>query len=70
MKIKPIYIYNGENGVIQTPIKLPIPETKQMRRLIADEGKILKKGDMESTAIDVELDDIENWEEVEQESEI
>lgn len=65
MKIKPIYIYTGENGAIQTPVKLPMQETKQMRRLIADEGKIIKKGDIESTAIDVEIDDVNNWQEIE-----
>lgn len=65
MKIKPIYIYTGENGVIQTPIKLPMQETKQMIRLISDNGKIMKKGDIESTAIDVEIDDVNNWQEIE-----
>lgn len=37
-----------------------------MRRLIADEGKIIKKGDIESTAIDVEIDDVENWIEIDE----
>ena len=66
MKIKPIYIYTGENGVIQTPIKLPMQETKQIRRLIADEGKVIKKGNIESTAIDVEIEDVDNWIEIDE----
>ena len=66
MQIKPIYIYTGENGTIQTPVKLPMQETKQMRRLIADEGKVLKKGEVESTAIDVDINDIENWVEMDE----
>ena len=65
MTLKPIYIYEGIGGIIQTPIKLPIQETRQMARLIADEGKELVNGDVISTCIDVELSDIENWKEVE-----
>lgn len=65
MTLKPIYIYDGENGLIQTPVKLPLQEKRQMKRLIADEGKELVNGDVISTCIDVELADIENWQEVE-----
>lgn len=65
MTLKPIYIYEGENGLIQTTVKLPLQEKRQMKRLIADEGKELVNGDVTSTCIDVELSDIENWQEVE-----
>lgn len=61
MEIRPIYVYDGENGVVQTPIKLPIPERKQMKRLIADKGKELINSDKHSVCIDVEIEDIENW---------
>ena len=61
MTLKPIYIYEGENGLIQTTVKLPLQEKRQMKRLIADEGKELVNGDITSTCIDVELFDIENW---------
>ena len=61
MTLKPIYIYEGIGGTIQTPIKLPIQETRQMARLIADEGKELVNGDVISTCIDVELGNIESW---------
>ena len=61
MTLKPIYIYEGENGLIQTTVKLPLQEKRQMKRLIADEGKELVNGDVISTCIDVELFDIENW---------
>ena len=64
MTIIPVYIYEGVGGTIQTPIKLPLEETKQLARLIADEGKILVNGDQETTCIDVELQDIEYWQEV------
>ena len=56
--------YQGDNGVIQTPVKLPIPELKQMRRLVADEGKILVNGDERTSCIDVDIDKIELWQEV------
>ena len=64
MTIKPVYIYEGIGGTIQTPIKLPIQESRQMRRLIADEGKELVKGDITTSVIDVELNDVENWTEI------
>ena len=64
MTIKPVYIYEGIGGTIQSPIKLPIQESRQMRRLIADEGKELVKGDMTTSVIDVELNDVENWTEI------
>ena len=61
MTLKPIYIYEGENGLIQTTVKLPLQEKRQMKRLIADEGKELVNGDVTSTCIDVELENIESW---------
>ena len=69
MTVKPIYIYQGENGTIQTPVKLPIAETKQMRRLIADEGKVLVNGDQKTTCIDVKIEEVALWSEIEEEIE-
>ena len=66
MQIKTVYIYSGIGGVIQTPIKLPMQETKQLKRLIADEGKVLVKGEEQTTCIDVEIDDVVNWSEIEE----
>ena len=64
MNIINIYLYQGDNGVIQTPVKLPIPELKQMRRLVADEGKILVNGEERTSCIDVDIDKIDMWQEV------
>ena len=64
MKIMNIYLYQGDNGVIQTPVKLPIQELKQMRRLVADEGKILVNGEERTSCIDVDIDKIDMWQEV------
>ena len=66
MQIKTVYIYSGIGGAIQTVIKLPMQETKQLKRLIADEGKVLVKGEEQTTCIDVEIDDVNNWSEVEE----
>lgn len=64
MQIKTVYIYSGIGGAIQTVIKLPMQETKQLKRLIADEGKVLVKGEEQTTCIDVEIDDVANWSEI------
>lgn len=66
MQIKTVYIYSGIGGAIQTVIKLPMQETKQLKRLIADEGKVLVKGEEQTTCIDVEIDDVDNWSEIEE----
>lgn len=59
-----VYIYKGENGTIQTPIKLGIQEDSTMTRLVSDEGKELVKGDIHTSCIDVENDDVNSWKEV------
>ena len=69
MTTKTIYIYVGENGSIQTPVKLPMTENKTMTRLIADDGKVLQnKNDttMTTTCIDVENNEVSNWTEIDE----
>ncbi len=66
MQVKPVYIYSGIGGTIQTTIKLPLQETRQLKRLIADDGKILVKGEEQTTCIDVEIDDVNNWTEIDE----
>lgn len=60
-----IYRYVGSNGVIDSPIKLPMDYTLRYR-LIADEDKELVSGDTVSTVIDVDVDDVDKW--IEQEA--
>ena len=55
-----IYRYVGSNGVIDSPIKLPMEYTLRYR-LIADEGKELVNGDTVATVIDVDVDDVDKW---------
>jgi hypothetical protein len=62
MTQKPIYIYAGTEGKIQTPIQLEgITPESTLVRLMADYGKILVKGDVKTSCIDVEESDIPNW---------
>ena len=55
-----IYRYVGSNGVIDSPIKLPMNYALRYR-LSADEGKELVNGDKVATVIDVDVDDVGNW---------
>lgn len=55
-----IYRYVGSNGVIDSPIKLPMDYTLRYR-LIADDGKELVNGDTVATVIDVDADDVDKW---------
>lgn len=55
-----IYRYVGSNGVIDSPIKLPLSYTLRYR-LIADEGKELVNGGTVATVIDVDVDDVDKW---------
>lgn len=57
-----IYRYVGSNGVIDSPIKLPMSYTLRYR-LIADAGKELINGDTVATVIDVDASDVDNWSE-------
>ena len=57
-----IYRYVGSNGVIDSPIKLPMPYTLRYR-LIADAGKELVNGDTTAMVIDVDASDVDNWSE-------
>lgn len=55
-----IYRYIGSNGIIDSPIKLPMDYTLRYR-LIADKNKELVNGDTVATVIDVDVDDVDNW---------
>lgn len=59
-----LYVYKGSNGVIWSPILLPMEHTT-MSRLIADDGKVLTDGNVYLNVIDVEDTEVEAWKEVE-----
>ena len=68
MQIINLYKYiRSDGGVTVSPVK-PECEYTGMFRIIADEGKVLVKGDIVTTCADVET--IEGWEEIEDETTI
>ena len=68
MQIINLYKYTREDGgVTVSPIK-PDCEYTDMVRLVADEGKVLVKGEITTTCTDVAS--VEGWEEVDDESTI
>lgn len=64
MQVINLYKYIREDGgVTVSPIK-PDCEYTEMFRIVADEGKVLVKGDVVTTCADVES--IEGWEEIDE----
>ena len=64
-----LYVYEGSNGVIWSPILLPM-DHNTMSRLVADTGKILTDGTQYFTVIDVQDSDVQKYAEVELTDEI
>ena len=66
MQIINLYKYErADGGVTVSPIN-PYPKTfRPMYRIVADEGKVLTNGIIETTCADIETDDFFNWREVE-----
>lgn len=65
---KDLYRYTGRNGFITSLILLEGIEHIAMYRLFADEGKLLTNGETTTKAIDIFAEDIDNWKEVEDNS--
>lgn len=57
-----LYKYQGENGVIVSPCKLPLAHTP-MLRLIAEEGMRLEREGVYAPAVDVEAEQAAEWRE-------
>lgn len=59
------YIYAGENGFMESPIKIPgATNVVEKVRLIADNGKILTNGSERRTVVVTTKEGIKNWTEV------
>lgn len=56
-----------DGGITVSPIK-PDCDYTEMLRLVADEGKVLKNGEIQTTCVDVES--TEGWVEVESPEEV
>jgi hypothetical protein len=62
MQVINLYKYiRKDGGVTVSPVK-PDCEYTEMFRIVADEGKVLVKGDIVTTCIDTDF--IEGWEEI------
>ncbi len=61
MEVKTLYRYEREEGKVTVSTEKPNCKYTECYRLIADEGKILVNGEVETTCIDV--DSTEGWEE-------
>lgn len=62
MRIIPLYKFiRSDGGVTVSPIK-PEGEYSEMFRLVADENKLLKNGEVETVCVDVLSTD--SWEEI------
>lgn len=62
MQVKTLYRYEREPGCVTISTEKPLDtECTETHRLIADEGKILFKGDVEAVCIDTDI--VDGWEE-------
>lgn len=65
MQIIDLYKYEESNGVVTiTPNKRNETDTPSRARLVADEGAILVNGNTEAEVVDVMLDEVDLWHEI------
>ena len=63
---KDLYRYTGRNGIITSLVHLDDIKFYPMYRLIADEGKILTDGELQVKSIDIFIEDLGKWTEIEE----
>ena len=59
-----LYRYIGKNGILTTPIQLEGVAYTELYHLTASPGKILTDGRVYSKWMDIEIEDMENWYEI------
>ena len=64
MQTMNLYKYDEDNGYCVTPEKRNSKDQPYCYRLIADENKILTNGTTEATCIDIAINDLESWQEI------
>ena len=64
MQIIDLYRYEDNGTVVITPNKRNETDTPSRARLVADEGATLIKGDIETEVVDVMLDEVDLWHEI------
>lgn len=61
---KDLYRYIGRNGAITSLVYLEDAKFYPMYRLIADEGKMLTNGEIKIKSIDIFVEDLDKWTEI------
>ena len=64
MNTEKMYRYLGRNGTITSPILLENATPIEMKKLIASQGKILTDGNKFVYSITVFLDEVADWQEI------
>ena len=59
-----LYLYNDGNTIVITPNPRNETDEPSRMRLIADENAVLINGEIEALAVDVMLDEVELWREI------
>lgn len=58
------YRYLGKNGIVTTSVLLEGNKPIYMYRLIADEGKVLTNGEKYARQVEIFVEDLDKWQEV------
>lgn len=67
MKIRKIYKYIGQNGTITSSVLLNNINKIDMYYLIADEKKFLTNGQYKKRSVEILVEDLEQWIEIDDE---
>lgn len=59
-----LYKYIGRNGFLISEIILDGANYAPMYRLVAEDGKILTNGEITTKSVDVYIEDLEKWKEI------
>ena len=63
---KNLYRYTGRNGIITSLVHLEDTKFYPMYRLIADKGKLLTDGELKVKSIDIFVEDLGKWTEIDE----
>lgn len=63
---KNLYRYIGRNGIITSLVYLEDAKHYSMYRLIADDNKILTNGSVRVKSIDIFIEDLDDWVEIDE----
>lgn len=61
-----IYRYLGRNGIITSKVLLDGINYILLKELRADSGKILTNGERQTRSVIVDVEDVDNWYEIEE----